>query len=92
MSQTTIIAIFFSFIFSLSTDNPWIYSEFTAPSNPINYAFSIGTGSAESYISGSSMNEMPDNSLNSLKVTKKLPKGALYVKNKQKRIDLTWNH
>ncbi len=78
MSQTTIIAIFFSFIFSLSTDNPWIYSEFTEPSNPINYAFSIGTGSAESYISGSSMNEMPDNSLNSLKM--KRSEGGIFFK------------
>ena len=81
MIPKTILAILFSFIFSFSTDNPWIYSEFIEPSNPINYAFSIGTGSAESYMSsnsGSSMNEMSDNSFYSLKM--KRSEGGIFFK------------
>ena len=78
MSQTTIIAIFFSFIFSLSTDNPWIYSEFIEPSNPINYAFSIGTGSAESYINSSFRD--PSDITDLMMPNKKSSEGGIFFK------------
>jgi len=58
--QKILYFILFSYSFSISIDNPWIYTEHVKPEKKINFIASIGVGNANRYMETNGYNE-PDN-------------------------------